>query len=375
MSFTGWLSGQEKVSKAQTELMCLALQWKVSPTPMVASNLFWVNQKCSNMGGYVCKKSRKNNVLIQNQTITGIEGRLTSSDYPNPYASNIDYWIKIIAPERSRIVVQFQKLDIEQQEECLYDYVSVQDSDFHYVLNPIQKVGYRTKGELISLDYQNDDIEDDFRRFHRLDKRRTARNAMEVVNKTFPTSYQPYVRWCGQHEGDMSQFDFVSRTNEVLLNFFSDHSSSGEGFSATWKSIDISACPGQTLTSREGVIMSPNFPHFLLHNLNCSYIIQAPIGRKIWLEFTAYDIIQDANTHLDFGDGIYLQPFRDRSIIGDGVFLSHSDRVKINLKTGENPRGKGFKVSFKTSNFQLAKFINEVTEKLKNCKLMDFGSC
>jgi hypothetical protein len=347
MSFTGWLSGPDKLSKAQTDLMCLALLWKVSPTPMIASNLYWVNQKCSSMGGYVCKKSRKNNVLIQNQTITGVEGRLTSPDYPNPYASNIDYWIKIIAPERSRIVVQFQKLDIEQQEECLYDYVSVQDSDFRFVFNPNQIEGFATKGEIASMDYQNDDENVDFRRFHQLDKRRIARSAVEITNKT---SFHPYIRWCGQHEGDMSQFDFVSRTNEVSLNFFSDHSSSGEGFSATWRSIDISACPGQTLTSHEGVITSPNFPHFLLHNLNCSYIIQAPIGRKVWLEFNGYDIIRDANVHVDLGNGVYLQPFHDGSVIGDGVYLSQSERVKITLKTGANPRGKGFKATFRTSN-------------------------
>jgi hypothetical protein len=303
------------------------------------------------MGGYVCKKSRKNNVLVQNQTITGIEGRLTSPDYPNPYASNIDYWIKLIAPERSRIIVQFQKLDIEQQDECLYDYVSVQDSDLRFVFNPIASEGYQAKGgEIIPLDYQNDDFDVDFGRLHRLDKRRTVRNAVDVINKTSPTSFQSYVRWCGQHEGDMSQFDFVSRTNEVLLNFFSDYSGAGEGFSATWRSIDISACPGQTLTSREGVISSPNYPHFLLHNLNCSYTIQAPVGRKIWLEFSAYDIMHDASVHVDLGDGILLQPFYDGSVIGDGVYLSHNEKAKITLKTGASPRGRGFKVTYRTSN-------------------------
>lgn len=358
MSFSGWGSGQEKVS--QSELMCLGLQQKASLASMIPPNLFWVTQKCSSMGGYVCKKSRKNNVLVQNQTITGIEGRLTSPDYPNPYASNIDYWIRIIAPERSRIVVQFQKLDIEQQEECLYDYVSVQDSEFRFVFNPVQSEGYPAKGEIIPLDYQNDDFDVDFLRFHRLDKRRTVRNAVEVINKTLPTSFQPYVRWCGMHEGDMSQFDFVSRTNEVLLNFFSDYSNSGEGFSATWRSIDISACPGQTLTSREGIIASPNFPHFLLHNLNCSYTIQAPIGRKIWLEFNTHNLIHDASVYVDLGDGNFLQPFHD-GVIGDGVYVSHSEKVKIALRTGGSPRGKGFKVTFRTSNLTFDYEETEVT--------------
>lgn len=78
MSFTGWLPGHEKITKPPTDLLCLGLQWKSTPTPMLPSGLYWAYQKCSNVGGYICKQNKKNNVFIQNQTITGIEGRLTS---------------------------------------------------------------------------------------------------------------------------------------------------------------------------------------------------------------------------------------------------------------------------------------------------------
>lgn len=45
---------------------------------------------------------------------------------------------------------------------------------------------------------------------------------------------------------------------------------------ATWKAVDISSCPVQTLTAKEGVVMSPNYPHFLLANLQCTTTILAP---------------------------------------------------------------------------------------------------
>ena len=301
----------------------------MSPTPMLPSNLYWAYQKCSNMGGYVCKKNRKDNVLIQNQTITGIEGRLTSPNYPNQYAPNINYWIKIIAPEKSRIVVQFQKIDLEPQHECLYDYVSVEDSSY--------RAGSFYPKEDNEIFYKLP-IETEIQ---------TKHQSVSVISQM--PSFQQYVRWCGSHEGDMSQFDFVSKTSEVLFHFSTDSSTSAEGFSAIWRSIDISACPGQTFTSREGILMSPNFPHFLLHELNCTYTIQAPIGRKIWMEFNSYDISHDAEVKVDLGNGVFIQPFRDENVLGDGVYLSSSEKVRIILRTGGNPIGKGFKVTYRTS--------------------------
>lgn len=329
----------------------MGLQWKMSPTQMLPSNLYWASRKCSNMGGYVCKKSRKDNTLIQNQTITGVEGRLTSPNYPNQYSPNVDYWIKIIAPEKSRIVVQFQKIDLEEQAECLYDYVSVEDvnysKDFEtkYGENYFQSVGS-------SSEFFNSE---NFAVFKGVEKanmfeQRSQTEAGNVNLNVLLSSFQPYVRWCGSHEGDMTQFDFVSKSNEILFHFSTDSSTAAEGFSAMWRSIDISACPGQTFTSREGVLSSPNFPHFLLHNLNCSYTIQAPLGRKVWIEFNHYNLEKDAELNVDLGNGVVLQPFAEKTIIGDGVYLSSNEKVTITLKTGTNPMGQGFKLTFRTSN-------------------------
>lgn len=347
MSFLGWMTDEQRISKAQSEFLCLCLQWKQSPTPMLQSNFYWAYQKCSHVGGYICKKSRKNNNLIQNQTITGIEGRLTSPDYPNQYAPNINYWIRIIAPEKSRIVMQFQKIDIEQQHECLYDYISIQDADF------VSDAVTRHVGE------QFFDESNEIKMSAESSKRnsRSAKNFIEAENieTLYPLQSKHYrnaagyIRWCGFQEGDMSQYKFVSKSNEVLLNFFSDHSIAGEGFSAVWRSVDISACPSQILTSKEGIITSPNYPHFLLHNLSCTWTIQAPMGRKIWIEFNSNDIIADATLHVDLGNRILFHPFDEPfNFIGGGVFLSSGEKFTIVLNTGMNPEGKGFKATFHT---------------------------
>lgn len=163
-------------------------------------------------------------------------------------------------------------------------------------------------------------------------------------------SFLPYVRWCGNHEANMSIYDFISDNNEALLHFHSDFSLTGTGFSATWTAVDISGCPLQTLTAREGYLTSPNYPHFLLNNLECTFIIQAPQGKKVWLEIIDYELIDDSALYIDLGgDAGELKPFHLFNQLNDGVFLSKNERMKVRIKTGQYPKGKGFKGIYKTS--------------------------
>ncbi|XP_039440556.1 uncharacterized protein LOC120421415 isoform X3 [Culex pipiens pallens] len=432
LMFEGWLPGQKpelnKTSSSTSSKpapICLGLQWKISPTPMISSGLHWSSQKCSTVAGYVCKKPRPTaeENMAKNQTITGTEGRLVS---PSPYPAQMDYWIRLVAPEASRIIVQFQKLDIEHQEECLYDYVSIQnyrivpgdalnpgmtdplaaaggfwnnrdddamvgeyrsDSPFRNLLNGEFYYGgqrslaasrqekFHRKRSLAAtttdadiqqklrdniklLEKINSKLKDRKKRFLSSDNYKTVKNSSQsitlesnsgaepVIEDTDP-SFLPYVRWCGTHDSNMTRFNFVSTGNEAFLRFHTDFSVSGEGFSATWSTVDISGCPVQTITSREGTIASPNYPHFLLNNLDCAFIIQAPYGKKVWLEFVAFDIGQNASVQVDIAEGPF-EPFREASHINDGVFLSKGERMVVRLRTGPLPRGKGFSANFRT---------------------------
>ncbi|KAL9879695.1 uncharacterized protein ACN2A1_011533 isoform 3-T22 [Glossina fuscipes fuscipes] len=546
MNFQGWLPGQGQFNVLPSDAICLGLQWKMSPTPMLPSGLYWQAQKCNKVGGYVCKKPKESfgNFAFNNFTITGTEGRLMSPAYPNNYPLNIDYWIHIKAPLRTRIVVQFQKIDLEPQDECLYDYISIQDydivsklmlepgtntmplamlmSDEQYIMdetknnnrnrniksnangnnnnnnesnenisierdndsNIADKSSYtnkniklrrrlrrRTKRETstrkatvntampqghqlltkmerkCNIQYvtttlrsmkipcaniiHGDDHErqdqsikvkniksrkiikrndnrkkhqfsqkrklisngeygrqpwynkslykknyftyftynhNDFTEYPNRKKRKKNRKGfqliggdMEVKRKRRSTivgdestpnvdnaqSFLPYVRWCGAHDSNMSKFDFVSNSNEVVLNFHSDYSITGLGFAAVWKAIDISGCPLRTLTSREGTIYSPNFPHFLLNNLNCVYVIQAPGGRRVWLEFTEFDFQSDSLLEVDIGNG-FFSPFRLVQHLNDGMFVSLKEQLRIQFRTGQHPRGKGFRAVYHT---------------------------
>lgn len=57
--------------------------------------------------------------------MAGVEGVITSLNYPANYYHNLDYWIHVRGPNQSRVVFQFDSINIEPQADCLYDYVSV----------------------------------------------------------------------------------------------------------------------------------------------------------------------------------------------------------------------------------------------------------
>lgn len=340
---------------------CLGLQRKASLT-----GLNWSLRSCSVHGGYVCKrpKATARQSVMQNQTVVGSEGRLTSPGFPNAYPPNVDYSVKISGPERSRLIVQFQRLDVEFQDECMYDYVSVRDfkvgaddddeKRFDPGTNAVPLAMFR--GDVIAREMDSWPIVNRMAEHSSVLAKRKKRHMMDYVKGrgrrpggSGSPSFQPYVRWCGEFEANMSRFDFISRGNQALLHFHSDYAGSGAGFAANWAAVDITGCPSQTLTSREGVIQSPNHPYFLLHHLECTYTVQAPLGRKVWIEFIDFDIREDALVMVDLGDGGgEMQPFAHTRVHTDGAYMSHGEKMRITLRTGARPEGRGFKLAFRT---------------------------
>lgn len=281
-------------------------------------------------------------------------------DFPKHYPVNSDYWVKIVGPKRSRIVIHFTKIDMEEQNDCLYDYVRVQD-DENYGQN-------LELGESIMADdesparnnYRMTNTEHQDRKRH-VRRKRDAKTTKSSIASTATAAdgqgptFLPYVRWCGMHETNLTRFDFISATNVALVNFHSDYSITGTGFALQWKAIEMSGCPAHTYASNDmsTIISSPNYPNYLLNNLDCTYIIYAPIGRKVWLEFSVFEVMHQGSVEIDLGNGPFV-PFRNSQQLNDGVFVSVLERVTIRLRTGFMPKGKGFRATFKTSEYTKA---------------------
>ncbi|XP_049809059.1 uncharacterized protein LOC126252230 [Schistocerca nitens] len=308
ISYSGWLRDQEHTPQSGA---CLGLQWVSSPNPQVPSGLYWQQQRCSAVGGYVCKRSNQvtEGGVQLNRTVNGTEGFLTSPNFPGGYGPNLDYWVRLAGPAGSRLVLRFTRLDLEPQQDCLYDYIELRS------LLPQPATG-------------DDDADADAERAP--DSR--------VVR-------------CGRHDdADLHRLNFVSESNEALLHFHSDYSVSGGGFSASWQAVDVSGCPLQTLTAREGRLTSPNYPHFLLAHLDCATTILAPAGRRVWLEFSEFSIgAGEALLEVDLGGGqAAFQPFQSPTHLTDGVFLSVGERLQVRLRTADRPSGAGFSAVYRT---------------------------
>ncbi|ERL91607.1 hypothetical protein D910_08937 [Dendroctonus ponderosae] len=315
MDFQGWIPGQKPSENdlldTGQDARCIGVQWTPSPTQLMPSGLYWKSRRCSQVGGYVCKKKRQllDSSIDFSKTIESSGGTLTTPNYPENYYNNLDFLVKIIGPERTRLKIRFSKIDIELQLECLYDYV-----------------------ELKSVSRGDKKVQEDASRF------------------------------CGTHAKQMERFDFVSQNNEAEVKFHSDYSVTGSGFSLTWVAVDVSACPTQTLTAREGVIFSPNYPDFLLAHLDCSILIQAPPGKRIWLEFTDVDLghnnsevinnsnKKEASIEMQLGKNLNsFKPFQMRELLTDGNFISLDQFMNIRLQTGKHAIGRGFRASYRTS--------------------------
>jgi len=67
----------------------------------------------------------------QNRTIV-TPGPISSPGYPDGYPVNLDYWLHFVGGPKTRVVVHFNKIDLELQPQCLYDYVELFDAGGDY---------------------------------------------------------------------------------------------------------------------------------------------------------------------------------------------------------------------------------------------------
>lgn len=90
------------------------------------------------------------------------------------------------------------------------------------------------------------------------------------------------------------------------------------------------------------------------------------VGRQVWFELTDWDFnkrqsieentISESDLYLFLSNKGKLYPLLDSSILTDGVYLSYAEHMKIHLRTGDAPNGKGFKGLYKTSEKNMLSF-------------------
>ncbi|GJQ68780.1 hypothetical protein Trydic_g14718 [Trypoxylus dichotomus] len=313
MLFSNWVPGDRPSENDIVDgggPFCLSTQWVPSADPLTQSGFYWKPQRCSAIGGFVCKRRRQSFEpgIDFNKTVNGSEGQLMTPNYPENYYNDLEFTIRIAGPDGTRVIVHFEKIDVEPQPECLYDYIELRSDD----------------GDA--------------------------------------------VRYCGYHDTNMNRFDFVSTTNVAELRFHSDYSITRGGFYLRWYSADLTGCPELTLTAKEGTMQSPNYPHFLLADLDCTFVVLAPPGKRVWLEFTDFNLSASVNSYAGNRRGRFVPPPEEEAVVTvklgynsplvypysnpyvltEGAFLSHAERLTLKLRTKNRPVGRGFKAIYRT---------------------------
>ncbi|CAL8100723.1 unnamed protein product [Orchesella dallaii] len=269
------------------DFRCLSIYWHDSGGGK--GDLAWRLTECSQTAGYVCKKRTQESRQILNRTFSGTGGKLASANYPSNYVNNMDHRNHLIAPRGTKIVIRFSHLDVEPQENCLYDYVEIVD--------------------------------------------RTTRNR---------------TRLCGTYlRAELNRLDYVSSSNEVDVIFHTDFSNTFTGYELLWRAVDVTSCmSGKTIMAgfigspfplEDQTIHTPNFPYFNLPHLDCVYHIVAPAGQRLWISFQVFELGQSLPTSRSNNaeDGEGNESFGER-ISWTGIDCQQQDHVSIDLTGGQH---------------------------------------
>uniref|UniRef100_A0A0B7BPM5 CUB domain-containing protein n=1 Tax=Arion vulgaris TaxID=1028688 RepID=A0A0B7BPM5_9EUPU len=224
--------------------------------------------------------------------ITEPQGVITSPNYPNNYVSNtVACAWKIVAPEGTKIRVNFTDFNFETNTGC--------DSD--------------------NLQLQNGGLSDS-----------------PVIGK-----------YCGT---DLPS-SFLSQSNKLRLTLQSNLTSRARRFRIVY-SFDSGGCGG-LLHSNQGSLSSPNYPSSYPHNVECTWDINVPVGFMINLRFNppfdleARDCVNDYVEVFDtFYNGSLISLGRWCQNIEPPNQRSTSNRLVVVFRSDATTNGNGFSASW-----------------------------
>ncbi|XP_013396739.1 cubilin [Lingula anatina] len=252
---------------------------------------------------------------LQSQSITEFQGNLTSPKFPEYYDNDSNFIWNFITPSGFRILFTILVINLEYQQDCLYDFL-----------------GFQSKCDLTLK------------------------------------------RYCGRGK---RRIYFESPCNETSVMFHSDYKGTGQGFWLTWDTIDMSSCElsPQIMTAPSGHVASLNYPVQYLNDLACVVEIQGESGQRIFLEFQDFTLDGSSTDFvaLDFHDGLEKLTLSNLIYPGDMNddihFLSPSNKLTITFYSDGANTSKGFYATYKAVSGETTR-----VNSLKNLGPKAYGS-
>ncbi|KAG8434075.1 hypothetical protein GDO86_012447, partial [Hymenochirus boettgeri] len=214
-------------------------------------------------------------------------GTMISANYPSAYPNNANC-VWLIRTPSGQVSLQFQAFDVQSSTGCVSDYIKIYDGP--------------------------------------------SKTSPVLVDKTCGTGLIPIQ---------------IASTNQMLVEFVSDGAITGTGFKATYSSVQ---CGGAYYVSGK-TFTSPGYPGNYPPNMDCTWTITAPVGKKVSLNIndfnieTGYGCIYDNlyiyNTTYSNALGPYCGPINFYSAI-----TSKANFMMIKFHSDSSDEMKGFSATY-----------------------------
>ncbi|XP_067941959.1 cubilin-like [Watersipora subatra] len=131
--------------------------------------------------------------------------------------------------------------------------------------------------------------------------------------------------------------------NSIIIVFKTDEADAYKGFYLSWYT-ELEC--GEQQSGREGMIISPNYPHSdYPFNAECVWTIQAPEGTKIGLNYTDFDVEHHPLCVWDYvkiSDGVSLETYHLFCGNGSRFLLVDSNHIRITFVSDGVVNARGF---------------------------------
>ncbi|XP_064618038.1 tolloid-like protein 1 isoform X2 [Liolophura sinensis] len=267
------------------------------------------------------------------------EGQLTSPNYPDDYKPNKDCVWKITVSEDYQVALKFQSSEIENHDDCVYDYIEVRDG--HDEDSPVlgRFCGYKVPGDL-----------------------KSTKNKMTVkfvsdgsVQKSgFSASFIKEYDECKTDAHGCDHFCVNT------LGSFTCQCKLGYELHSDGKKCE-DACGGYIEAAPNGTIQSPSYPDLYPPSKTCVWQIVARPQYRITLNFTHFDL--EGNNHDCEYDSVKMQSGVGTEVTPHGVYCgstlpqaitSQSNTLLIEFTSDNSVEKTGFNAVFFTDKDECA---------------------
>nr|XP_044991063.1 cubilin [Jaculus jaculus] len=179
-----------------------------------------------------------------------------------------------------------------------------------------------------------------------------------LVIKNGPDIYSPPLglsrgngRFCGNHPPST----LFTSDNQMFVQFISDNSNGGQGFKIKYEALSL-ACGGNIYlhdVDSTGYVTSPNYPDNYPQHANCIWILAAPPGKSILVQFEDQLNIEETShctaSYLELRDGVdsnapVLSKFCGTVLPNSQI--SSREIMYLRFQTGNGSTHMGFKAKY-----------------------------